>query len=247
LLHAALTSVPSTSQLLVNDRATNTEAPLYRVFSSGEFPVPMEFDVSPDGSRVCFRLNAPGSGSIGPGRFWIADPAAPGSALVVTPTADYNFDCRWASNGHSFAFLSANGSATPEVWFVDTQQPNVIQRLREPLLSNQTTEFFAIARASPTGVVAVKEPVTFTTTFHRVALEAPGTSTRFASAGVIGTSPNIKLDSQGDWLGYIKTEALAAGGTVRRLHLGSTRIPDHEMVVALPFDRGVEDFRFLRD
>ena len=96
-------------------------------------------------------------------------------------------------------------------------------------------------------MVGVTEPVTFATSFHRVALDAPGTSTRFASAGVIGLSPTFTLDSHGDWLGYIKTETLAAGGTVRRLHLASTRIPDHEIVVALPFDRGVQDFKFLRD
>jgi hypothetical protein len=246
VLHAAETFNPIVGQLLVNDRATNMETHLYRAFASGEFPVPLEFDVNTDGSNVCFRLNAPGSGSVGPGRFWIADPAAPGTAVAVTPVADYNFDCRWASDGHSFAYLSSNGGAESEVWFVDTRNPNVVQRLREPLSSGQTTAFFAIARRSPTGVVGVTEPVTFAVSFHRVALDAPGTSTRFASPGVVGLDPKFTLDSQGDWLGYIKTEAVA-GGTVRRLHLASTRVPDHEIVLQLPFDRGVQEFRLLRD
>jgi hypothetical protein len=206
----------------------------------------MEFDVNLDGSRVCFRLNPPGSASTGPGRFWVASPAAPGSALAVTPTADYNRDCRWTSDGRSFAYMSANGGANPEVWLADAQQPNVVQRLREPLSGGQTTAFFSIARRSPTGVVGITEPVTFTTSFHRVALDAPGTSTLFSSPGAIGLDPKFTLDSQGDWLGYIKTEPVA-GGTVRRLHLASTRVSEHEIVLTLPFDRSIADFRFLRE
>jgi hypothetical protein len=132
------------------------------------------------------------------------------------------------------------------VWLADAQQPNVVQRLREPLSAGQTTAFFAIARRAPTGVVGITEPVTFTTSFHRVALDAPGTSTLFAAAGTIGLEPKFTLDSRGDWLGYIKTEPVA-GGTVRRLHLASTRVSGHEIVLTVPFDRSIADFRFLRE
>jgi hypothetical protein len=243
-LHAAVTHGPTTGQLLINDRLANTETYLYRAFTSGEFPAPYQFAVNSDGSQVCFRVNAPGAAAAGPGRIWIASPAAPGAATAVTPTADSNSDCQWSSDAESIGFISSNGAAAPEAWIVDRTQPNVVQRLRESLAAGETTSYLAFAKNAQLGVVAITEGTNSTTTLYRVALDSPGSSTRFASVGNVGPDPQFTLDASGNWLGYIKTEAVAGGGTLRRVHLASTQSPDTELVVDLTTD--ADTFAFMQ-
>ncbi len=113
VVHGALDKAPTpVGSLLVNDRLTGTETDLYRSFGAAEFPTPTEFDVDRAGTRVCLRVNdAAAVAADGPGRFWVASPATPGAATAVTPVADTNSTCRWASTGSRFAYLSSTGTA----------------------------------------------------------------------------------------------------------------------------------------
>ena len=248
VLHAAI-NAPTVGSLLVNDRSTNTETDLYRAFVAGEFASPNEFDVNADGSRVCLRVNAPGSTGNGPGRIWTADPATPGAAVPVTPVTAQNQGCRWAADGRTIAYLSADGGAPLELWQVDTLAPNAVTRSREPLAAGETTAFWAVAEKSMTAVVGVTPPGSTIPHFYRIALDSPGSSTRFASPGIPVDAASFTLDPRGDWLAYIKADP--ASGTsqpVRRLHLASTRIADFDMVVPFPTgaNPSISEFQFLR-
>lgn len=246
VLHSAVTHGPTVGQLLVGDRLANTETYLYRAFASGEFPAPYQFAVNADGSNVCFRVNAPGAAATGPGRIWIANPAAPGAATAVTPNVDFNSDCQWSSNSELIGYLSSNGNFPTEAWIANKSPPNMARRLREALAAGETTSYLAFARNTQLGVVAVTESAGSTTTLYRVALDSPGTSTRIASAGNVGPDPQFTLDASGNWVGYIKTESIAGGGTLRRVHVASTHTPDTELVITLPNGAAAETFAFMQ-
>lgn len=245
VLHAAVTHGPTIGSLLVNDRVSNTETDLYRDFAAGEFPLPYQFALNLAGSSACFRVNTAGAAAEGPGRIWIANPAAPGAATAVTPTADSNSDCQWASDGKSIGYLSHNGSTAEDAWIVDPTVPNVVQRLREPLVAGESVTFLALAQDSPLAVVAVTESAGATTKLYSVALDAPGTSTRIASIGAVGANPHYALDPGGNWIGYIKADTVPGTGTVQRVHLASTRQPDTELIVNLPAAANAETFTFM--
>jgi hypothetical protein len=233
VVHVGLNYTTNTASLLVNDRNTNTEADLFRAFGVGEFPAPQEIDMNVAGTSVCFRVNTPGAGSAGPGRVFVANPAAPGAATAVTPLADVNYDCRFASDGNTIAYLTANGGAQPEVYVVDRTNPNVVTRMREALTAGQSTEFFALARDAFTGVVGVNPGGGGATVFYRVDLDAPGTSVRIGSPGVTGSNPQFRLTDDGNWLAYLKDEVVSGMGTVKRLHLLSTRTADFDIALGV--------------
>jgi VCBS repeat-containing protein len=231
LVYVAFNHTTDVASLLVNNRDTNVETDLYRTFVAGEFPAPNEYDMNAAGSSVCFRINNPGAGSIGPGRVWVASPATPGAATAVTPLADYNFDCRFASDGDTIAYLTSDGGQPAEVHLVDRNAPNVITRMREPLTAGQSTEFFAVARDNMIGVVGINPAGGGGTVFYRVDLDSPGTSVRFATLTAVGSNAQYTLSSDGNWLAYLKDTPLPGGGTIKQLHLTSTQTPDFDITL----------------
>jgi hypothetical protein len=220
LVHGAVNS-STVGSLLVNDRMTSSETDLYRAFAAGEFATPSEFDVNAAGTRVCLRVNAAGSTGDGPGRFWVADPAAPGTATAVTPVTDVNRSCRWASDGKTIVYLSGNGGGPVELWQVNSDAPNVVTRSREPLAPGETIAFFAVAEKSMTAVIGVTPAGSSIPQLYRVALDSPGTSTRFASPGVSVAEAEFGIDPAGNWLGYLKDG----------VHLTSTTVADVDIEV----------------
>jgi hypothetical protein len=250
LVHGAVDS-STVGSLLVNDRMTSTETDLYRGFAAGEFATPSEFDVNAAGTRVCLRVDTAGSTGDGPGRLFTADPATPGTAVAVTPVTDVNKSCRWASDGKTMVYLSANGGSPVEVWQVDADTPNAVTRSREALAAGETVAFFAVAEKTMTAIVGVTPAGSNIPQFYRVALDSPGTSTRFASPGVPVTSAKFGIDPSGNWLVYSKDEAPAGAPVpVMRLHLASTTVADVDILVPLPPERangtsGLMAFQFL--
>jgi hypothetical protein len=242
VLHVALDNTTQVASLLVNNRVTNTETDLYRAFTPGEFPTPNEYDMNAAGSSVCFRLNTAGAGSAGPGQVWVASPVTPGTATAITPLADVNSDCRFASDGNTIAYLTANGAQQPEVYLVDRSVPNVITRMREPLAAGESTEFFLVARGAMTGVVGVNPGSGAAPQLYRVDLGSPGTSVRFGSPGTTGANPQYRLSDDGNWLAYLKDEPAPGGsGTVKRLHLLSTLSTDFDLALG---SGGVSSYGF---
>lgn len=240
VVHVAVDHTSNVASLLVNNRITNTETHLYRAFVTGEFPAPNEYDMNDEGTSVCFRLNSAGAGSAGPGRVWVASPASPGAATAVTPVADANFDCQFAADGDHIAYLTANGGHAPQAYLVDRTNPNAVTRMREPLASGQTTEFVAVAGNVMVGVVGVNPGGGAPPEFYRVDLDSPGTSVRFGSPGITGANPQYRLSADGNWLAYLKDEA-GPNGTVKRLHLLSTRSEDFDLALG---EGGVSSYGF---
>ncbi len=160
-----------------------------------------------------------------------------------------NQGCRWASDGRTIAYLSADAGAPLELWQVDTLAPNAVTRSRESLAPGETTAFWAVAEKSMTAVVGVTPPGSTIPHFYRIALDSPGSSTRFASPGIPVDGASFTLDARGEWFAYIKADPVpGTSQTVRRLHLASTRIADFDMVVAFPAGANppIKEFQFLR-
>jgi hypothetical protein len=241
IVHASLTYGISQGgnttiwDLLVNDRATNTETYLYRKFGILELVVygTGSFDINSDGSGVCFGLNTlPATASFGAGQIWLADPRAPGSASAVTPLADYNFGCQWASDAKTIVYQSATGTAPAEPWVVNTSKPGAVSRLREPLASGYSTSYFAIAQKTMTAVIAVQPVSGGASTFFRAAIDAPGRSTNFYSAVAASTSA-IALDARGTSIQFLNNEAVSGGlGSIHRLHWASTQTSNYDLTLS---------------
>lgn len=241
VLHAALTYVtapgggnPTTFDLLVNDRATNTETYLYRKFSASEYWIG-GVDISSDGAGVCFSLNElPASGSFSAGKIWIADPRAPGAATAVTPITDYNYGCRWASDSKNIVYEGANINVPIEPWVVDTAKPGVVSRLREPLSSGDEMQYWALARKTLAAVVAVLPSGGSNTIFYRAAIDTPGVSTSFFS--VAKYTPNaINMDALGTAIQFLRNEPVSGGlGSINRLHWVSTQTSNYDLTLSRP-------------
>jgi hypothetical protein len=240
VLHGSINNTTGAPGLLVNDRVTNTETDLYRAFVAGELPSTLAFDVNAAGTKACFRVNDPGAADAGPGRIWIAAPAAPGSATAVTPRVDSNGDCQWASDNKTLAYLSSNGGLPFEPWVVDITNPNVVSRVRETLANGESIAFFGIARKNLTAIIGINPAGGGAPQFYRADLAAPGTSVAIGSPGVTGNKPGYTLSADGQWLGYLKDETI--GGTLtKRLHIMSTQVANFDIAIGAGF---AEQFAF---
>ena len=247
VVHAVVTPGPTTGNLLVNDRNMSTVYYVNRQFLDGEFPTPYEYDMRPDGTSVCMRVNAQGSASTGPGRIWVAPLVAGVGATAVTPTRDYNFDCRWVSDNKTIVYLSADTGDKVEPWRVDTTQPNVVARLREPLTGTEELDYLALAKQSTTAIIGIKPNASGAPVFYRARVDAPGTSTRFGSPGVSSANAKFSISPDGNWFAYLKDEPSSSNPstTIKNLHLLSTRVADHDISVSEEADvEGIAQFQF---
>ena len=230
VVHAAINYVSgNVADLRTIDRTSNTETYLFRQFASFEFPAPLEFDVNSTGDAVCFRVNQIGaSSSTGPGSFYVANPKAPGSAVVITPVADFNMFCQWASDGRRMAFQSGTNTAGGIQWkLVDRLAPLSVGVLNAPLAPGESLGNGTLARKRPVGIYVVAPFSGPITSLHRVNLDQPGVATRLIASWESGYpfegQTNPMLNPEGTMLAYRK------GTTNPRLYMVSTETVEYEI------------------
>jgi hypothetical protein len=250
VVHNGFTSVfPQTglrADLLVNHRPSNSQGFAYRPLALFEYVTPVEFALSNDGSRVCYILfDAPPSG---PSRVWFSNLAAPANGTAASPSVLSTAACRWAVDNHSIAYLAAPAAAPYEVWVADALHPGTARRLREPLGAGEQVAYFDVARQSMTAVVGITPSGSVIPDFYRAAIDAPGSSEKFATGSFLpsGIVP-IQMSPHGTLLGYGKEEPLGGGPqTLFRLHLMSTQTLDYDWVLSRPdTSTGVSQFEFV--
>jgi Bacterial Ig domain len=251
VVHAAFTSnypaLGMTADLLVNHRPSNAESYAYRPFALFQYVTPVEFRLSNDGSRVCYILND-SPGSAGPTRVWFSDLSAPGNGTAASPPALDTFSCRWAADNHSIVYLSASAPGPLELWVADALQPGTAQRLREPLAAGEAIDYFDVARRSMTAVFGIRPPGSIIPDFYRAAIDAPGSSVKFATGSfLISGRTHLALNPHGTLLAYMKSEPIGGGvQTISRLHVMSTQTAEYDWVLSRPdTSAGVVQFEFV--
>jgi VCBS repeat-containing protein len=249
VVHTGYTSVfPQTGSivdLLVNHRPSNSNGFAFRPFVLFEDPSPGEFELSNDGSRVCYILNVTPPNP--PARVWFSDLAAPANGTAVSPPANV-FSCRWAADNHTLVYVVVPPIGPQELWVADALQPGTAQRLREPLGPNDGADFYAVARRSMTAVIGVRPVGSFVPDFYRASIDAPGSSVKFANGSFepSGIVP-MKLSPHGTLLGYGREQPIGGGPQTNfRLHLMSTQTLDYDWSLSRPdSSTGVTQFEFL--
>jgi hypothetical protein len=233
LLHVAFVQQPNSNQfwdLLVIDRTTSTENYLFRAFQAFEFPAPQEFALNAAGDAACFRLNEAGaSGSTGPGRVYVANPAAPGGATAVSAVASYNYRCDWAADGRRLAFLSRSVNGAPLQWqVVDRTAPLAVSTLNAAPPAGEQLGIVTLARQRLRGYYSTTPSTGSGQSLWRVDLDQPGQATRFFT-GWENTSPidpeRLGLNAEGTMLAYRR------GSPVARLFLVSTEAAQYEFPI----------------
>ena len=248
LLHVSFVQQLNFNQfwdLLVIDRATSAETYLFRAFQASEFPAPQEFAVNADGDGVCFRLNDPGaSGSTGPGRMYVANPAAPGSATAVSASAEYNFGCDWAADGRRLAFLSRSAGGAPMQWrIVDRTAPLALGTLNATPPSGEQLGIVTLARLRLRGYYTTHPASGTRQSLWRVDLDQPGVATRFFAnwdANLPFEAGRLTLNAEGTMLAYRR------GSPAGRLFLVSTEAAEYEFpITRSDATRGVDRIAWL--
>jgi hypothetical protein len=233
-----------TPNLLVNDRASQSETNVFRAFAPYELAFPLAFDVSEDGERACFILtDQPSPRS----SVWFSDLAAPGHGIELTAMTDYNFDCKWASDDRTLVYSSSDAGGAQELWSVDTLQP-VPRRVREPFVSGERLYFSAVSTQSRIILLGISPPNSVTPDFYRASLDAPGSSIKFASGTFIvsGNVSKPKANATGTLIAYGKGDTPAPNPAVPRLRLMSTQTTDYDWLISRPDGvRGTGQFEFL--
>jgi hypothetical protein len=213
--------------LLTLDRNTNAETFLYRKFGAFEWPVPLEFDINNTSDAVCFRLNSSGSSSVGPGRFYVANPRTPGAATPVTAIADYNMSCQWASDGRRMAFFSGTSAPGGVQWrVVDRLAPLTVSVLNAPLAAGDNIGTGMLARKRPMGIYSVSPPTGPIVSLHRINLDQPGQATRLLASWqptFLPEGQSQSLNPEGTLLAYGK------GSPRPRLFMISTETAEYEI------------------
>jgi hypothetical protein len=219
---------------------------VFRPFVAFEFPAPQEFSLNAAGDGVCFRLNNAGSSSTGPGRFYVANPAAPGSATAVSAVADYNFRCDWAADGRRLAFLSRATAGGPLQWqMVDRASPLAVSTLNAAPPAGEQLGVVTLARQRTRGYYSTTPSTGTRQSLWRVDLAQPGNATRFFASwenGIPFDTERLVLNAEGTMLAYRR------GSPVARLFLVSTETSDYEFpVTRSDATRGVTAIGWLPD
>jgi hypothetical protein len=233
LVHVSFVQQPNSSQfwdLLVIDRATGAENPLFRTFQAFEFPSPQEFALNAAGDAACFRLNEAGaSSSTGPGRVYVANPAAPGSATAVSAVASYNFGCDWAADGRRLAFLSRSVGGAPLQWrIVDRTAPLAVSTLNATPPAGEELAIVTLSRQRPRGYYTTTPSTGNRQSLWRVDLDQPGQATRFFTDwenGLPFEASRLTLNPEGTMLAYRR------GSPAARLFLVSTEATQYEFPI----------------
>ncbi len=225
-VHAEYIFSPSTkSSVLVFDRVTNTDVPVYRRPGAGEFGAGNTFAVSNDASRVCFMFTEPGaSSSSGPARVIVGRLNAPASAAPVTPVFESGVECRFGVDNRTIFYLARNTSTSPgQILSVDSAAPGTPVLVNRAPLAAETLERWWLARTAPRLAFATRY-AGGEIDFYSVSLDAPGTFITFATNVFDDGSMPGQLDRNGFTLAYSKRTTPTTG--LRRLTLLSTQTAD---------------------
>jgi VCBS repeat-containing protein len=243
-VHQEITYSPTKSAVLVYDSVLNTEAPMYRRPGAGEIGMWDGFSLSNDGKRVCFQFREPGGGSFGPSRFIVGDPAAPASAVPVTPVTTGGYKCYFGTDNQTLFYIAQTAAApTEQMYRVDSAAPGIPVLVNRPFVSGETLEDYWVARDAMRVVFGTRGSGASNVDFYSVSMAAPNTFIPFANTFDDGSLPG-QIDSSGWLLAYSKRPAPLTG--LRRLTLLSTQSSTYSLsLTRADSTTGVVQFQWL--